>query len=755
MKSHLCIHGHFYQPPREDPWLGEILPEGSAAPFLNWNERITRESYTPLAYARIMADGDRTAEILNVYEWISFNFGPTLLRLMQDSAPDTYARILEGDVASAKRCGFGNALAQVYHHVIMPLASERDKHLETAWAVHDFEARFGRKPDGIWASETAVDVASLDVFAHYDIAFTILAPSQARAVVQDGQEVPVNEHELDKRKAYRVRLPSGKSMAVFFYDGGLSQAVAFERLLSDGEHFRKRLFDACGGGLTSIATDGETYGHHFTFGEMALAYVLKKAATDPQAPDLTNYAAYLAAHPPTQEVVLHEKSAWSCVHGVERWNSDCGCNTGGNPGWNQKWRTPLREGLNHMKTRLDEHFFHRGETLFKDADKALLDYGLLLSGSSTPEGFAGMHFLPGLKAEDTRTAWKLLAMQESALASFASCAWFFDDIAGLEPVNGMTFACRAMELAAQSGLESSDALEAQVLAIFEQAVSNEFPDKTGKDLYLERAKPRKESSASLVSQALLESWSTMSEQGAKENIVFTRPNVEVSLSLTPAPGVGALSGTAMLRSSFESEGEKITWHWERSDSHNPLAGEIKTTSAASAKGADAGERFVPDTLPWNKKQALALIWARSNEEKLWFQELLKAQAGVGLFLPLQTAQGTQNDEGVWVRMWQGLAWCYLTMDNEALGDVPALEAFLQVCAEKQPDHKLLDRRIGEELLKRLAENPAETEGVERMLEGIAKLGLNVDLWAVRNVVWNKGIHSPGLSRIADLLGFAV
>ena len=426
MHRALCIHGHFYQPPREDPWLGRILPEGSAAPSRHWNERICRESYAPLARARRLDGSGRIIELLNCYEWLSFNVGPTLLSWMERSAPETYARILEADRASLARLGHGNALAQVYHHVIMPLTSDANKALEVGWAVDDFTARFGRAPEGMWLAETAVDTPTLTALATAGITFTILAPSQATAVSDDGRNWrEVDAGSLDIGQPYKVALPSGRSMAVFFYHGPLSQAVAFDRLLADGEQFFRRLSGAAGPGLLALATDGETYGHHFTFGEMALAYVLDQARSGRDGLSLTNFATVLAKEPPRRFVRIREASAWSCAHGVERWRADCGCTTGGHPGYNQRWRAPLRRALDRLDTRLTDHFTAAGRELFPDPQAALLAYGQVMAASLSPEAFEAAHMAPELDQAGRATAWKLLSMRKWGLASLASCAWFF------------------------------------------------------------------------------------------------------------------------------------------------------------------------------------------------------------------------------------------------------------------------------------------------------------------------------------------
>ncbi|HWW62545.1 MAG TPA: glycoside hydrolase, partial [Thermoanaerobaculia bacterium] len=324
MLRHLTIHGHFYQPPRENAWLEAVETQDSAFPWHDWNERITNECYEPNATARILDAKDRIRRIVNNYACISFNFGATLLMWLEQRAPQTYAAILEADRISRPRfSGHGSAIAQAYNHIILPLANDRDKRTQVRWGIRDFEVRFGRRPEGMWLPETAVDIASLEALAAEGIAFTILEPSQAKQAV-------------DPTRPYLCELPSGRSIAIFFYDGPISRAVAFENLLARGEVFAHRLLGAFADDLTrpqlvNIATDGETYGHHHRFGEMALAYALQIIEARPDV-RITNYGEFLAEHPPTHEVEIVENTAWSCAHGVERWRSDCGCNAGGGPG---------------------------------------------------------------------------------------------------------------------------------------------------------------------------------------------------------------------------------------------------------------------------------------------------------------------------------------------------------------------------------------------------------------------------------------
>ena len=490
MSSKLCVHGHFYQPPRYDPWLEEVLPEASAAPFINWNERINRECYYPLAFARRMDSRGNVSNILNCYEYISFNFGPTILSWMEKHSPDTYERILEADRKSAVRLGKGNAMAQVYHHIIMPLSTDLDRDTEIHWSVVDFEYRYGRRPEGMWLAETAVCTDTLEALARAGIKFTILAPSQAEAVRKLGSKCweEVNEQTLKTDRPYLVRLPSGNEIAVFFYDGPLSQAVAFERLLNDGKEFWQRLVANNHSRLLNLATDGESYGHHFKFGEMALAYMLEQALSPCSPLKLTNYGSYLEENPPQDLVRIREKTSWSCIHGVGRWNDDCGCSDGGHPGWNQKWRKPLRRALNLLKYYIDQHFRAMGPVFFRDPREALLDYGRCLCGAVDRHEFLAQHQQNKLGDQDRVKALKLLEMQQAGLASFSSCAWFFDDIARIEPLNGLSFALKGMEVLRE--LEGPD-METGFLDVLEEAYSNDQVLGDGRQIWKDLVLPRK------------------------------------------------------------------------------------------------------------------------------------------------------------------------------------------------------------------------------------------------------------------------
>jgi alpha-amylase/alpha-mannosidase (GH57 family) len=493
---YLCVHGHFYQPPRQNPWLEELEAEDSAAPFHDWNQRITAECYAPNAAARIVDGEGRLLEIHNTYSQISFNFGPTLLAWLESADPTTYQQIIDADrLSRASRDGHGNALAQAYNHIIMPLANRRDKMTQVLWGLGDFQSRFGRAPEGMWLPETAVDLETLDILTAHGIRFTILAPHQARRVRMLGEKTwnDVSGGRIDPSRPYRCLLPSGRDIALFFYDAPIAKAIAFDGVLARGEMLIERLV----GGfhdernhtqLVHVATDGETYGHHHRFGEMALAYALSTIERK-QLATLTNYGQYLERFPPDDSVEIFENTSWSCTHGVERWRSDCGCQTGGKPGWHQRWRKPLRAALDWLRDRLAHLFEDESQQLLSDPWAARDDYITILLDRSPAsiERFFRQHARRRLSDAEVIQALKLLEMQRHALLMYTSCAWFFAELSGIETVQMLAYAARAIQLAREvAGLE----LEASFLERLANAPSN-LPQCTenGRDVYLELVKP--------------------------------------------------------------------------------------------------------------------------------------------------------------------------------------------------------------------------------------------------------------------------
>jgi alpha-amylase/alpha-mannosidase (GH57 family) len=455
MEKYVCIHGHFYQPPRENPWLEAIELQDSAYPYHDWNERITAECYAPNAVSRILRGDDSIERIVNNYSSISFNFGPTLLRWLEEKAPEVYGAIQAADRDSqAKFSGHGSAISQAYNHMIMPLGDSRDKRTQVKWGIRDFEHRFGRRPEGMWLPETAVDLETLDILAEHGILFTVLSPYQARQVRAIGGRSwrDVRDGKIDPSRAYRQNLKSGRSIALFFYDGPVSQAVAFEKLLARGEYLANRLIGTFSDKrdwpqLAHIATDGETYGHHHPHGDMGLAYAIHLIETNSLA-RLTNYGEFLEKHPPTHDVGILENTAWSCVHGVDRWLSDCGCNSGGNLGWNQKWRQPLRAALDWLRDTLAAEFENSARQLLRDPWNARDEYiSVVLDRSrENVDRFFHEQAQHPLNPEEQVRALKLLEMQRHAMLMYTSCGWFFDELSGIETVQVMQYASRALQL---------------------------------------------------------------------------------------------------------------------------------------------------------------------------------------------------------------------------------------------------------------------------------------------------------------------
>ncbi|MGC4022871.1 MAG: DUF3536 domain-containing protein [Cyclobacteriaceae bacterium] len=482
----VCIHGHFYQPPRENAWLEVIEVQDSAHPYHDWNERITAECYEPNATSRILDQEGVIRDIVNNYSRISFNFGPTLLSWMELYSRETYDAILEADKESLKRYnGHGSALAQVYNHIIMPLANAHDKQTQIVWGIRDFEHRFRRKPKGMWLAETAVDIETLETLAANNIQFTILAPRQAKSVRKIGEEQwkDVNDKTVNTQQAYLCNLPSGKSIHLFFYDGDISQSIAFNGLLNDGKHFAESLLRPIdlkndSPQLVHVATDGETYGHHHRHGDMALAFCLDFIEKDNRY-NLTNYAQYLSLVPTTQEAKIHDNSSWSCVHGVERWRSDCGCNSGGKPGWNQQWRKPLREALDWLRNSALEIFEREGEKVFKNPFDSRNDYinVILHRNDETIRKFIKSNVIENAQATDVL---RLMEMQRHAMLMYTSCGWFFDEVSGIETTQVMQYACRVIQLASQVG--GTD-LEPEFLQRLELVPSNISIHKNAAEVY--------------------------------------------------------------------------------------------------------------------------------------------------------------------------------------------------------------------------------------------------------------------------------
>jgi hypothetical protein len=520
----LVIHGHFYQPPREDPFLDVVEAEPSAAPYHDWNQRIERECYRAVVAARLTGAEGRIRGIVNTLEWISFDFGPTLLEWMEREAPDTYQAILAADRASAARLGgHGNAMAQPYHHSILPLASWREKLTEVRWGVADFRRRYGRDPEGMWLPEAALDGETLDVLAREGIRFTIVAPHQVLPIPARGAP-----------GLYRTA--SGREIALCVYNGDLSHGIAFGGLLHDAQDWVVRMISLGnalarglrpeqvpllhtqapperrtvvtpegslalaapleGEALVAAASDGETYGHHHKFGEMALAYAIEQMGR--LGARLENFSAWLARNPASEAVQIVEPSSWSCPHGVERWRANCGCRLDGEKNPSQEWRTPLRQGLEELAAKLHQIFEQEATRYFPDPWQAREGYGAVVAADpASREQYVQQTALLARTAAELVRARELLEMERDSLRMFTSCAWFFDDIGGIEARQILRYAARAIELAGAAGPQ----LEEQLLARLAAARSNDPSKGTGKDIYLSAVKPRYPAPARIAAAA--------------------------------------------------------------------------------------------------------------------------------------------------------------------------------------------------------------------------------------------------------------
>jgi alpha-amylase/alpha-mannosidase (GH57 family) len=562
MEQYICIHGHFYQPPRENPWLETIEIQDSAYPYHDWNERVTAECYAPNTACRNL---DREGQILDItsnYSRISFNFGPTLLSWMEEHSPDAYRAILAADRQSMEmRSGHGNAIAQVYNHIIMPLANRRDKETQVLWGIRDFERRFRRFPEGMWLAETAVDLETLEVLAEAGIAFTILSPHQAHRAREIGAAKwhDVTGGRIDPTRAYLVTLPSGRSITLFFYDGPISQAVAFEKLLDNGAVFANRL--SSGFSLTrqwpqlvNIATDGESYGHHHTFGEMALGHSLDYIEAEGVA-RLTNYGEFLAMHPPDHEVEIFDNTSWSCCHGVERWRSDCGCNSGGNIGWNQKWRGALRDTLDWLRERLATVFEERGNNWLKDPWEARNDYIDLIMDRDERNvaAFLERHTVPGLGEEDNVSVLALLEMQRHCMLMYTSCGWFFDELSGIETVQILQYAGRAIQLAEDHFKVS---LEEPFRERLGAARSNVAELGDGSLIYQNQIKP---SMLDLISVGAHYAVSSLFEEYPDETTIYSYRVSREDFRLIRAGQAKLAVGSVFIRSTVTRERSRISF----------------------------------------------------------------------------------------------------------------------------------------------------------------------------------------------------
>ena len=486
-KTPLILHGHFYQPPRENPRTGIINKQLSASPWGDWNELINADCYRANCHSRYLGWYGSILSLSNNYEVLSFNFGPTLLNWLQSKDRQTYEMIIEADKASKRRLGYGNAIAQVYNHSILPLAKREDARTQILWGLDDFNRRFGRDAKGIWLSETAINAMVIDLLAEEGVEFVILSPWQCRAVDRTGKKlVSLDGKPAPYDRAYLLTGEKGGTISAFFYNPQLAEGISFGHYLRDADQLYDKLLaikSKDGPALIQTATDGEIYGHHEPYGDMALAALAKKVGERGDF-TFTNYAAFLADNPATEHAILHDGedglgTSWSCFHGVSRWYKDCGCHTGGDESWNQKWRTPLRRAFEQLGESIDDIYRREAATVLKagiDPQEVLNSFSPVASELVSMEEFVSRYTTDTVAK---RTLAHLLLGQKYKHYAFTSCGWFFNDIAGLEPRQNIAYALMAVSCYLPF---SSEELMMQLLSTLSRAKANRKQDGSGETI---------------------------------------------------------------------------------------------------------------------------------------------------------------------------------------------------------------------------------------------------------------------------------
>jgi hypothetical protein len=490
-KTNIILHGHFYQPPRENPRTGIIGKQLSAKPYDNWNERVYADCYSANVNSRYLSGVRRILSVTNNFEYISFNFGATLLSWINEKHPDMLERIVDADKKSLARLGHGNAIAQGFNHSILPLCTQEDAKIQIAWGLEDFKTRFGRDSEGLWLPEAAINPMVVDLLFDFGIKFVILSPWQCKSIEsENGTMLDLNGIAPPYGTPFILTGATGKTVNAFFYNPSLAEGISFGHLLRDADNLYQQLViikENEQQPLIHTATDGEIYGHHEPFGDMALAALIRKV-NERDDFSFTNYASYLEANPATLHAELHagaegKGTSWSCSHGVSRWYRDCGCHTGGDEGWNQKWRTPLKEGLDQLSQHIDTIFETEVNRIFSgslNAETLLIRYGKVVS-----QPMQTGPFLEDLKKDfpfqekERGNLAKLLAGMKNKHFAFTSCGWFFNDIGGLEPRQNIEYALRAIEL--YQGFTKKN-LRSPFLEELEKAKSNRKQDGNGKTI---------------------------------------------------------------------------------------------------------------------------------------------------------------------------------------------------------------------------------------------------------------------------------
>jgi len=508
---YVVIHGHFYQPPRENPWTMEIEKQPSAYPYHDWNERINEECFSANIDSRLLDGYGHIRNIIDNYEHINFDIGPTLFSWLEKHKPEVYKQIIEADKKSLQlNNGHGNAIAMAYNHPILTLCNDEDIDTQIRWGLAEFKHRFGRDSESIWLPETAVNMRVVEKLVEHKIKYIILSPTQADKVRYSNSDLwtDVSDNSIDISKPYYINTSKGQ-LAVFFYDGGISTAISFEHLLMSAENFKNRLLSLIdntkSNQLISVATDGEVYGHHEPFGDMCLAALI---SNNQQNKDfiITNYGNYLELFPPKDEVMIKSGSnglgtAWSCAHGVGRWLENCGCKVGGDPSWNQEWRRPFREALDYLRDSIRPIFENELSKYVKDVWEARNDYiyYILERNNETLNTFLKKHSKKDLTDEEITILIRFMESQRFAMYMYTSCAWFFTEISGIETVQNMKYAKKSIEHIDE--FLNKD-IEQNFKKLLKVAKSNIYEFQNGEWIYENFALASKLSEEKIISQFL-------------------------------------------------------------------------------------------------------------------------------------------------------------------------------------------------------------------------------------------------------------
>jgi alpha-amylase/alpha-mannosidase (GH57 family) len=764
--KYVCVHGHFYQPPRENPSLEAIELQDSAYPYHDWNQRITAECYAPNAVSRVLDTENRILKLVNNYSQISFNFGPTLLSWLKTEAPKVYEAILAADRISQERfSGHGSAMAQGYNHMILPLANRRDKVTQVKWGIRDFESRFGRRPEGMWLPETAVDTETLEVLAENEIKFTILAPRQAKQVrlLRKTEWQDASGGRIDPSRAYVATLPSSKKINLFFYDGPISQGVAFEGLLNDGKRFADRLLSGFsetrkGPQLAHIATDGESYGHHHRFGEMALSYALHHIEESKLA-TLTNYAEFLEKYPPRYAAEIVENSSWSCVHGVERWRSNCGCNSGGHS-WNQEWRAPLRAALDWLRDRLAPIFERRLGELLKDPWAARDDYirVVLDRSDASLASFFADYASCELGETEQVLALRLLEMQRHALLMYTSCGWFFDELSGLETVQVIHYAARAIQLAEQC---CGELVEAEFLQHLGEAKSNLPEHGDGAQIYERWVKP---AFVDIERVAAHYAISSLFENYADKTRIYCYDVERDNYSVEAEGKMRLATGSARLRSEITREAAALNFAVLHLGDHNITAGVKPLSSSGDGEphrklkeafsGADTAKAILMLDEAFDKKTFSLRQLFRDEQRKIantilnesltsvaaMYRTIFESHAALirflnGLSIPVPKALTSAAEIALNSQLEQALERAELDVDSihGMLKEASASKIALDTTTLEYAVRQRLEREA-----KDFGANPKESAPAARLrrsVDLVPTLPFAVTLWEVQNICY--------------------